>query len=410
MKARNRLFIAASLVLIAALIATPAIAQRRGSMDRSLITGQVLISNGPEGPIKGGESAIVNMLLMGNGKVYGATEATYGAENCHLFSFEGETSSHVLNLTKKIAGQTKISNIAYGPAGTIVGGTSTYNEVFDNAKNKYDGGHLFSFDPATSAFVDHGIVMDGQGINCVAVDTLHSRIYCVTYPKAHLFSLDYKTGEKKDYGMVMKEWRVKDLGLVSWRGVPKVLMIDDAGTVYFSTYFDEGAKADDQGDPFNSGLKGGRILRMAYGDDAPTFTGALVPTQMGMDNDPIYENTILAATKAKDGGFWCGSSVDGFLFKFYPSTSTVVNYGKAFNYWGVKSFAYGGDGSLYMLGGRDYDYSWIMKYDAVTRSFDNIGYTVNTAQVSAICADKDGNILMGENLRNSYIYIYGGSQ
>ncbi len=409
MKARTNVFIAASLVLIALLAAIPASA-RQGQMDAGAITGKVLLSNGPEGPIKGGESSIVNMLLMPDGAVVGATQAIYGAESCHLFKVEGENTAHLVNVTAKLPGQAKVCNIVQAANGTVVGGTSTYNEIFDDSKNTYEGGHLFAFDPATRAFTDYGVVMAGQGINCVAVDTLHTRIYCVTYPKAHLFSFDYATKQKKDHGMVMQEWRVKDLGLVSWRGVPKVLMIDDAGTVYFSTYYNEGAKADDQGDPFNSGLIGGRILRMAYGDDKPVFTGAVVPTQKGMDNDPIYENTIVAAIKAKDGGFWCGSSVDGFLFKFYPSTSTVVNYGKAFNYWNLKSFAYGGDGSLYMLGGRDYDYSWLLKFDAVTRSFDCVGYPGQDSQVGAISADKDGNILMGENSRNSYIYFYGNSK
>jgi len=118
----------------------------------------------------------------------------------------------------------------------------------------------------------------------------------------------------------------------------------------------------------------------------------------------------VSAIRAKDGGFWCGTSVDGFLFKFYPSTSTVVNYGKAFNYWNLRSLAYGGDGKLYMLGGRDYDNSWLMCFDTATRSMESLGWPSNTTQCSTICADTEGRILIGENLRNSFIWVYQKSK
>ena len=394
MKNGNRYIRIIAVVALVMLAVSAAEAQRFGMMDAGSMEGSVLISNGPKGPIHGGESAVTDMLLMDDGWVYGSTEATWGAKGCHLFVTDGEKVEHVLNITQKMPGQVKVTDLARGPEGTIIGCTSTYNKVFDE-KKQYDGGHLFSFDPKTRAFIDLGVIMNGQGINCVAVDTLHTRLYCVTYPMAHLFSFDYTRKQKKDYGVVMEPWRVTDLGHVSWRGVPKVLMIDDAGTVYFSTYM---------------GQDGGRIMMLPYGDEKPVFTGAVIPTQQGMHNDPIYENTIVSAIKAKDGGFWCGSSVDGFLFKFYPSTSTVVNYGKAFNYWNLRSLAYGGDEKLYMLGGRDYDNSWLLRFDTVTRSMECLGWPTNTTQCSTICADKDGRILMGENLRNSFVWVYGKSK
>jgi len=375
------------------------LAQRAGNMDNGLITDTILIADGPKGPIKGGESAVTDMMLMGDGFVYGSTEAVWGASSCHIFHTCSKGIGHELNVTEKIPGQTKVKDIEKGPGGIIFGVTSTYDEVFDGKKKDYDGGHIFSFDPATKKVIDYGVISSGNGLNCVAVDTLHSRIYTVSYPGGHLFSYNYATKEKKDFGEIMKPWRVKDLGKVSWRGVPKVLMLDDAGTLYFSSYI-----TDESGN-----RKGGRIYRLASGDDKPVFTGALIPTQKGMDDDPIYENTIVSAVKAKDGGFWCGSSVDGFLFKFEPSTSTVLNKGKGFNYWNLRSLAYGGDGKLYMLGGRDYDNSWFMSYDPSTASFDCIGWPSNTNQCAVICADRNGKILLGENLRNSYLLVYGKS-
>lgn len=369
-------------------------AQRYGDMDPGSIVRSFLISNGPQGPIHGGESAVTGMILMPDGWVYGSTEATWGGNTCHLFRTDGVKSEETLNVTAKLPGQPKVSGLAVGPGNILVGATTTYNEIFDDAGKKYEGGHIFTYDPKTGAFVDYGIASAGQGINCVAVDSLHTRIYGITYPSGHLFAYDYSKKTTKDFGEVMWPWRVKDFSRVSWRGVPKVLMIDDAGTVYFSTYIK---------------FQGGRLFRLAYGDEKPVFTGAVVPTQKGMDNDPIYENGITAAIPARDGGFWCGTINDGFLFKFNPSNSTVVNKGKAFQYWNLRSLAYGGDDKLYMLGGRDYDNSWLLCYDPISGSMDCLGWPNATTQCGTICADREGNILMAENLRNSYIYVYGKS-
>jgi hypothetical protein len=59
-----------------------------------------------------------------------------------------------------------------------------------------------------------------------------------------------------------------------------------------------------------------------------------------------------------------------------------------------------------MLGGRDEDNSWLLRYDAASGSIDCLGWPDNTAQCSVISSDKKGRILFGENLRHSFIYVY----
>src|SRR5690349_21001974 len=393
---------------------TITIAQRAGGLPKATLKNRLLISNGPNGPIQGGESAVTDLILMKDGWVYGSTKATWGAKNSHLFRTDGNKVEHVLNITSKLAGQSAISDLAVGKNGVIVGSTSTYNEIFDDKSSKYPGGHLFSYDISAGKLQDLGIVAASQGINCIAVDSVREKIYGVTYPAGHLFSYDMKTKAVKDFGEVMTPWRVKDMGRVSWRGVPKVLMIDDAGTVYYSTYLRRDVKFQKEeemkgGANTYSSLDGGRIYRLAYGDDAPVFTGAVIPTQKGMDSDPLYENGIASAIRARDGGFWCGTINDGFLFKFDPSTSAVINKGKAFQYWNLKSLAYAADGKLYMLGGRDEDNSWILSYDPAVGSLACEGWPENTAQCSVICADKNGRIIIAENLRHSFMWVYDPS-
>jgi len=404
-----------SVIILLFINPAPSDAQRDGGLPKSSISKRLLISNGPQGPIQGGESAVTDMILMQDGWVYGSTKATWGGENCHLFRTDGEKVEHVLNITDKFPGQTAITDLFAGKDNLLYGGTSTYDEVFDDKGSKYDGGHLFSFDPLSKKIEDFGIAAAGQGINCISADLSRGIIYGISYPAGHLFSFNLKTKTIKDFGEIMTPWKIKDLGRVSWRGVPKVLMIDDAGTIYFSTYFRKDIGVSTQeimkgGATSYSSNEGGRIYRLASGDDKPVYTGSVVPTQKGMDSDPLYENGIASAIRAADGGFWCGSINDGFLFKFHPSTSTIINKGKSFQYWNLKSLAYGGDGRLYMLGGRDEDNSWLLCYDTLTGSMECLGWPDNTTQCNVICADKSGRILIAENLRHSFIWVYESSR
>jgi len=398
-------------ILLAGLHTITAYGQRAGKITKGIVSKHILISNGPQGPIHGGESAVTDMILMNDNWVYGSTKATWGAQNCHIFRTDGDKVEHILNVTLLLEGQTSITDLCVGKGNVLYGCTSTYDEILDAAGKGYKGGHLFSFDPTIGKSEDLGIIASGQGINCIAIDSLRGKIYGVTYPAGHLFSYDLNKRSIKDFGEVMTPWRVKDLGRVSWRGVPKVLIIDDAGTVYFSTYYRKEISLTKQelmkgGSSTYSAYSGGLIYRLACSDEEPVFTGVSIPTQQGMDSDPLYENGIASVIRARDGGFWCGTINDGFLFKFQPSTSAVINKGKTFQYWNLKSLTYGGDGKLYMLGGRDEDNSWILCYDPAMGSIDCLGWPDNTAQCSVICADAKGMILIAENLRHSFIWVY----
>jgi hypothetical protein len=398
-------------IILAAINVTTVSGQRAGKITKGSVTKHLLISNGPQGPVKGGESAVTDMILMNDNWVYGSTKATWGAQICHIFRTDGDKVEHILNVASLLEGQTSITDLCPGKGNILFGCTSTYDEILDDQEKNYEGGHLFSFDIATGKKEDFGIIAPGQGINCIAIDTIRGKIYGVTYPAGHLFLFDPGTKSVKDFGEIMTPWRVMDLGRVTWRGVPKVLMIDDAGTVYFSTYYHKEINMTKQelmkgGSSTYTAYTGGLIYRLAYGDNEPVFTGVSIPTQQGMDSDPLYENGIASAIRARDGGFWCGTINDGFLFKFQPSTSVVINKGKAFQYWNLKSLTYGKDGKLYMLGGRDEDNSWIICHDPATGSIDCLGWPDNTAQCSVLCTDAKGRILIAENLRHSFIWVY----
>ncbi len=105
--------------------------QRAGKITRGSVTKHILISNGPQGPIQGGESAVTDMILMPDGWVYGSTKATWGAQNCHIFRTDGDKVEHMLNITSSFAGQTSITDLCAGKGNIIYGSTSTYDEILD---------------------------------------------------------------------------------------------------------------------------------------------------------------------------------------------------------------------------------------------------------------------------------------
>ncbi len=61
--------------------------QRVGAITRGSVSKHIPVSNGPQGPIHGGESAVTDMILMNNAWVYGSTKATWGGLNCSGTNF-----------------------------------------------------------------------------------------------------------------------------------------------------------------------------------------------------------------------------------------------------------------------------------------------------------------------------------
>src|SRR4029079_13777360 len=157
-------------------------AQRAGGLPPNTISNRLLISNGPKGPIHGGESAVTDMILMKDGWIYGSTKATWSAENCHLFRTDGEKVEHILNLTSRFPGQTIIRDITCGKGNILIGCTSADDAIFDAKSKSYEGGRLFSFDPPTKNVQDGGIIARGQEINCIAIDSVRGKLYGITYP------------------------------------------------------------------------------------------------------------------------------------------------------------------------------------------------------------------------------------
>ena len=119
---QNKLFFCLLItVILSANSSTTSYGQRVGAITKGRITNHFLISNGPKGPIQGGESAVTDMILLNNCWVYGSTKASWGAQNCHIFRTDGEKTEHLINLSLELPGQTSITDLAIGKGNIIKG-------------------------------------------------------------------------------------------------------------------------------------------------------------------------------------------------------------------------------------------------------------------------------------------------
>jgi len=65
------------ILIVAGMKPITSLASGSAKITRGSVTKHILISNGPQGPVQGGESAVTDMILMPDGWVYGSTKATW---------------------------------------------------------------------------------------------------------------------------------------------------------------------------------------------------------------------------------------------------------------------------------------------------------------------------------------------
>jgi hypothetical protein len=78
----------------------------------------------------------------------------------------------------------------------------------------YPGGHFFSYDLKTEKITDLGIGTPGEGIVCMGMDTVHGRMYGITWPGMLFLYYDIPTGKIKNFGKKVETPGITDLTAV----------------------------------------------------------------------------------------------------------------------------------------------------------------------------------------------------
>ncbi len=363
------------------------------------------------------------LMTHSDGQVYGATSG----KRSHLFMFDAMTNKvYPLGMIATEAGCHH--SLAEGPDGEIYIGTgmnelelpvlsrdvpygrrTIENQLWADIKGRYDGyagGHLYKYVPqqgqshiymgeAQAEIQDLGIPVAGNSIYAMAISAAKDKIYGLSYPDAVFWEYDLGQARFHVYGPWLSK-KAYSGPERSWRSVPRALLCMDDGKVYSSGdeglmhYFDPVA---------------GKIER----------TGMRIPGEywetQNYDGYPVVEQLV-----AVGPGVFYGTSSDGFLFRFDPSSDRIAVLGKPRVERRVRAMTAGTDGRLYMICGEKDNVCRMFSYDlAGEEGFLDYGvlgvdrspyYAKIAYQFDAMCTAPDGTIFIGESDRRGKLFFY----
>lgn len=359
------------------------------------------------------ESAITSLVLGPEGKIYGGTTGPV----CHLFVFSPFTNR--VKPLGQINGHESIHHaLAIGTDGMMYVGTglneikqypisdpvpgrggiviSLWNDI-ENRYKKYEGGHLFRFDPTTEEKVrieigqlfqlsDLGIPVPHDGIYTITASPNKPEIYGLTYPRGHFFVYNIESGKFIDKGKVYRK-KVYGGPNRSLRSISRALICDNLGNVYGS--------GDDE-TIFKYDTERGKIVTLK----------AQIPR--------IYIAVVETFVKDAQGLIWGGTS-EGFLFKFNPETADVINLGKPLDQMRIRALTVGLDNKIYGIAGERKDKCRFFCYDPCKGGYTDFGiievdrtpyYLWMGKQFDAMATGLDGTIYIGESERKSHLFLF----
>ena len=173
----------------------------------------------------------------------------------------------------------------------------------------YPGGHFVSYDMKTGKFDELAIAPHGDGILTMAMDTLRSRIYGITWPNGYFLRYDLTKGELKNLGQVAKDGE-NGIG-DNYRTICRSISVDPRdGSAYFTNGDGDILRYNYDTDSIEK-VKGADMRKDYFGQYDPSNSGHMAYNwRQTFWYEP--ENVIYGVH---------GNS--GYLFRFDPSIPRV---------------------------------------------------------------------------------------
>jgi hypothetical protein len=282
--------------------------------------------------------------------------------------------------------------------------------LWDDIKNHfkdYPGGHLYRYSPNVSnqkvkvadapcELEDLGMPLAYNSIYALTINPGGDEIYGLTYPDGHFFIYRIETKKFTDLGII-DEKIVFHGPERYWRSLPRALICDNSGRVYYSST--------------NGSLR--------YYDPG---TGKIESTGLKIPGDyyylQFYEDYAVIDYFAKDqSGLIYGGTSDGYLFSFDPVTAKLINLGKMRASRRLRCLSVGQNGKVYIMAGERSSSRpcQFYSYDPSSSGFEDLGlliadrspyYYWRGQQFDAMTTGKDGTIYLGESERRSHLFLY----
>lgn len=373
--------------------------------------------------IPANSSAVTSLLTAQNGIIYGGTTG----EESYLFLFNpeinkvrhlgkipGEESIHHALVEDKDGfiylgtGRNMFEEISLSKGG--IGEETVSKTLWEDIKKHFDdyqGGHLYRYDPKSGnqkvklpdmscELEDLGIPMVHNSIYALTINPAGNEIYGITYPDGHFFIYNIDSNEFTDLGPVDEEIVFHGPERY-WRSLPRALVCDQSGKVFFS------------------GTKG--IIR--YYDPV---SRKLISTEAKIPGDYYYlqfftDYAVVEYFATDSCGLIYGGTSDGYLFSLETTGMKLVNLGKMRASRRLRCLTVGLDGKVYMMAGERSSSKpcQFYCYDPLTGGFDDLGllivdrspyYYWRGQQFDAMTTGKDGTLYIGESERSSHLFLF----
>jgi hypothetical protein len=381
--------------------------------------GYPLVNEIPEN-----SSAITSLLTARDGKIYGGTsgEESYlflfdpvinkvrhlgkipGQESVHHALVEDKDGSIYLGTGRNMFEEISISKGGIGKEELI--DKSLWEDIKNHFKD-YPGGHLYRYNPQLSnqkvklpdmpcELEDLGIPLAHNSIYALTINPAGDEIYGITYPDGHFFAYDIAMRKLTDLGPI-DEKVVFHGPERNWRSLPRALVCDDSGKVFFS------------------GTEG--MIR--YYDPVAR---KLMSTDVKIPGDYYYlqffeDYTVVEYFVRDSNGLIYGGTSDGYLFSFDPAGMKLTNLGKMRASRRLRCLSVGLNGKVYIIAGERSSSKpcQFYSYDPHSGGYDDLGllivdrspyYYWRGQQFDAMTTGKDGTLYIGESERRSHLFIF----
>jgi len=373
--------------------------------------------------IPANSSSVTSLLTARNGIIYGGTTG----EESYLFLFDpeinkvrhlgkilGEEGIHHALVEDKDGfiylgtGRNMFEEISLSKGG--IGEETVSKTLWEDIKkhfNDYQGGHLYRYDPKSGnqkvklpdmscELEDLGIPMTHNSIYALTINPAGDEIYGITYPDGHFFVYIIESKKFIDMGPVDEEIVFHGPERY-WRSLPRTLVCDHSGKVFFS------------------GTKG--ILR--YYDPN---SQKLISTEVKIPGDyyylQFYKDYAVVEYFATDTcGLIYGGTSDGYLFSLETKDMKLRNLGKMRASRRLRCLSVGLDGNVYIMAGERSSSRpcQFYSYDPNEGEFNDLGllivdrspyYYWRGQQFDAMTTGKDGTLYIGESERSSHLFLY----
>lgn len=333
-------------------------------------------------PIPHGESAITSLCPTKDSKLYGLTRGL----RSHLFVYDNSPIVEGVIWLGAVADEICGGDVFCAGNGTIFGFVSGQNS--DGAKICAS---MFTYDPSKDFISDELTSYRGRPVTVpcpfgqrkfsrLVFDQARERIYGLFLPENVLFT--YKLGDQA----------ATEIGAIGKGPVSNVLGMTDKGVIY--------GVAD-----------GGRLFRLVPDAGKIEMTDLIVPSGKGKE----YVNTVSAfafdpANEYLYGGTW----LDGLLFKVELQNERVICLGRPGEQRPIRCLAVGKDGKVFGIAGEPKNgIVHLFRYNPRTGDLRDLGILRSTItmtwvahEIDAMCTNRNGHIVMGENDRMSHLIIY----